>query len=215
MRNKETIVLVGIVVFIICGSGVFFFLGSQKKFFSPLPGQQKQQSQENKIPSTTLKEYIDSSGLQFSYPEDINLFRKEDTDDTTYAHIQITSKGLAGSILVKAYDDKSSSLDSLIKENKKLADFQGSAKDMSLAGIAARQITTNDSVVTAALDTGVAFMIEVFPQSDKAYWLSAYNTIVKTFSFSSQTQDSPVDAAGSTAAGAGEDVIFEGEEIVE
>lgn len=199
----------GVIVLVV---GSYYVFSRQQDISSPLPVEEwKRQDQEEKIPSLTLKDYSDDSGFAFRYPDDLTVSRKDVTDNTLYAYIQITSEGHPGSILVRVYDDKNPSLDSWIASNKKLADYVASVKDITLADIAARQIKTNDSVVTAALDQGVLFAIEVFPQNEKAYWLAAYNSIVETFAFASAQSSSGSNQGGPTS----DDVIFEGEEVVE
>lgn len=207
--SKQVLVAGAILVVISIAAGLFFFtrLGSQKENVSPIPDKENRSIQ----PSESLLEYADESGFSFSYPDNISLARQEVDDNAVYAQLALTSPDASGSILIRVADSTDASLASWMSDNKKLMPFLAAQKDVTLAGMKALQIKTNDSVITAALDQGVLFTIEVFPKKNEAYWLPSYAAIVESFAFASPPSTS---ASGQGAGGDGE-VIFESEEIIE
>lgn len=205
MRKPLVLALVGVGLVALVIGGVKV-LTNKKQLATPSTSQTIQT-----LPSKTLTEYTDSSGISLNYPDDLIISASKDLDDTTYAQIQITSAAYPGSIMIRAADDKAKTLVSWISQNSKLASVE-SSQDIKLAGLLAKKLVTNDSIVTAALDSGVIFTVEVFGQKNQAYWVDAYNTIIGSFTI--VVPEAP--AAPSTNSTSGDDdVIFEGEEIIE
>src|SRR3989344_4122962 len=115
MRKQVVIAVGGIVLIVLAVFGAFFL--NNRKQAAPQSAKQV----EVVLPSTTLAEFTDSSGISFSYPDDLSVSASKNLDDTTYAQIQVTSIDYPGSIIVRAADETIASLDTWIKGNAKLA----------------------------------------------------------------------------------------------
>jgi hypothetical protein len=159
-------------------------------------------------PSSKTKEYIDSSGFTFSYPDDLTIETKE-VDKTAYSNLELTADDVEGLISIQVADTMAASVDAIIKKNKDLS--ATAVKKVTLAGLDARQYKLNDQFITLALDNGVLFTLIAHIQENEPYWQLVYAKIIETFAF---TPAPPVDTSATTGGGE-EEVIFEGEEIIE
>lgn len=138
--------------------------------------------------SKTLKIYTDPSGFSFSYPDNLSLINHEATSSATYADIELTAKGLFGSLNLKITDSKAFTPAQTAKETK-------------LGSLKAYELASNNKLVLAAFDQGILFTIE----SDKDnLWKEVYQKVKEDFAFSSPPVTSSDDS-----------VTFEGEEVVE
>lgn len=207
MRKPVVLAAVGIVLVVLAILGAFF-LNNRKK----ATPQRTEQTVDAALPSTTLAEFTDSSGISFRYPDDLSVSASKNLDDATYAQIQITSIDYPGSIIVRAADETASSFDIWIKGNAKLASAK-SSQDAKLADLIAKKFVTTDSTLTAVLDQGVLFTVEVFPQKNQAYWNSAYDTLISSFTIV-VPQAAPTTSSTNDTAST-DDVVFEGEEVIE
>lgn len=182
--------------------GVFYTTQSKKTISS--------QPLENKIdfvekePSKTLKVYTDSAGFSFKYPQDIQVSKKDTTNDATaYANLEISSSQAKGSISVKVLDTKLKSIEDWFLENKLTV-----AKEIKIGEIAGKEANMNNKITAAALDRNVLFTIEVDSQNQK-YWVDIYQTVLSSFNFVPQQASSPQSSDSSP-----DDVILQ-EETVE
>lgn len=201
------VVILGIIVII---AGIYFI--QSKKTVSPISSKpvQIQKIAVDKEPSKTLKDYLDESGFSFKYPDDIDISKQDSSDTITYADLILTSKTAIGQIEIKVQDTKANSLKDWIMESKDLSSLE--SKAIKLGSLDASEIASIDKIVAVAVDQKIVFIIDVSREKDKNYWKSVYDSILSSFAFSnpqsssvSQTQD----------AGVSDDVIDEGEEIVE
>ncbi len=169
---------------------------------NPTSGSTTSQLNETKEikPSETLKEYTDPSGFTLSYPDNLSLTKKDITDESTYADIQLTSKEVSGSLNLKISDSKFTTLEDWLKLNR------GTPKEVQLGSLKGMEVITQDRLLLGALDNGVFFNIEM-PLVEKDFWMKVYNKVLTNFSFVSP------ETANSTGASTS-DVTFEGEEVV-
>jgi len=154
-------------------------------------------------PSTTLKTYSDPSGFSFSYSDNLSLLNNDLKDSNSYAELQLTAKGVNGSLILKITDSKLASLDEWAKLNKTDTD---TAKEVKLGNLKALEITTKDKLLLGSLDQGILFIIEVPTEKNKDFWMEVYNKLLTDFSFAPPTQ---ADVSSSN------EVTFDGEESVE
>lgn len=154
------------------------------------------QNDQNKLPSPTLKEYTDESGFFFTYPDDLSLTRNE-TDESTYADITLSSKELAGSLSFRIEDSKVSS------------NSPDAIQEVKLGKLAASEKKDKDRLVLTAYDSGVLFTLEVAFEGKEQFWTHVYEKIRSSFSFHQETQNND------SSQGSVSDVQFEGEEIIE
>lgn len=159
------------------------------------------------VPSETFKEYFDPSGFTFSYPDNLSIVKKDLEDNNTYADLQLASKEVNGSLLLKISDSSFATLDDWLKLNQ--AATQAS-KEVKLGNLKAVEVKTNDRLLLGALDKGVFFSIEV-PLIEQDFWMKVYNQVLTDFSFTApETVASEGNINDSST-----DVVFEGEDVVE
>lgn len=194
--NKKIILLLVIVVLVI---GMLFFLTRSNK---PLTSPQSIQTTKI-IPAETLIEYSDPSGFTFSYPDNLSLSKNNIEDDSTYADIQLSSKEVNGSLNLKITDSKFKSLDEWLNLNKSAS--KEAPKEVKLGNLKALEVKLADRLLMGALDQGVLFTIEM-PRVEEDFWMKVYDKILSSFSFV---------AAETTTSDSTEEIIFEGEEVIE
>lgn len=158
------------------------------------------------LPSETFNEYSDESGFSFSYPDNISIEKKEVEDNSTYANLQLNSKDVNGSLTLNISDTKITTLDEWVKKNTTSL----TPKETKLGNLKALEITLSDRLLLGALDQGVLFTIEM-PLVEKDFWMKVYQGVLKDFSFAPPAQE----AAQGSSNTLGDDVAFEGEEVVE
>lgn len=163
---------------------------------SPQTGQQEKV--ERLQLSETFKVYTDPSGFSFSYPDNLSLLNNEIEDKNTYADILLSANGINGSLILKIADSKFKSIDEWVKANLTGSD---SPKEVKLGSLKALEIKLNDRLLLGVLDQGVLFTIEM-PLVEEDFWMKIYNKMLADFSFGNV---SPLS----------DEVIFEGEEVVE
>lgn len=195
--TKKSILILGLVILFVVIT--FLVLNPIRNPLSKSPSGQQSTAKEI-TPSETLKEYTDPSGFTLSYPDNLSLTKNDITDESTYADIQLTSKEVSGSLNLKISDSKFATLDEWLKLNK------GTPKKVQLGSLTGMEIVTQDRLLLGALDKEVFFSIEM-PLIEKDFWMKVYNKVLTSFAFAS-----PQSASTDTSSN---DVIFEGEEVVE
>lgn len=153
-------------------------------------------------PSETFKVYSDPSGFTFDYPDNLSL-TKNDLTDATFADLQLSAKGVEGSLILKVTDSKFLSAESWAKSIK---DIEGQPKEVKLGNLRALEVKTASGIKLASIDQGVIFSIDV---SQNDFWMKVYNKVLADFSFAPPAQDN------TSLSGTSDDVSFEGEEVVE
>jgi len=210
MNKKVAVGVIAIVVVII-----FFMVRASHRpneQTTPLPDTQQEQTTngDQTVPSD-LKTYSDPSGFKFNYPVDLTVNSKKETDQSIYSSLEITSSKKQGDISIKIIETSITKIDDWFKQKKiKTSDL----KTVKLADLEAKQAQINGELITAAIDQGALIVITANYQMDKDFWLKANEKVIGSFAFvnpaSSQTSDT-----SDSSSGGGDDVIFEGEEIVE
>ncbi len=202
---KKT-VLLGLVGFIIIASGIWWFWPHQKistRLNNPL-------SKKEITPSETMIDYQDPSGFSFAYPDNISItnhLTEENADPTAYADLQLYSKDKSGSLSLRITDTTQSTLSAWLKDNNIAENNQPQSTMLGL--LPAWQVKTNDHLLLGAIDHGVLFTLEM-PLIEQSFWQPIYDKVVNNFSF---IAPETVSASGSTSGD--DEILFEGEEVVE
>lgn len=197
--NKKVILILVVAIGLAIGILLILFRNQKVALENPL-----ETATVVKIaPSDTFIEYSDPSGFSFSYPDNLSLDKKETIDESTYADLQLSAKGVNGSLSLKIVDSKFKTIDEWIKSNQ--TSSSQAPKEVTLGNLEALEITLNDRILTGALDQGVLFTIEM-PKIEEEFWMKVYQKILESFSFAAPQPEN----VGST-----DDVVFEGEEVVE
>lgn len=208
MDKRVMFIIASILGIISVGGGIgYYFLNQQQ---TPAVSQVVIPTPTPVMPSATLKDYIDSSGFTFQHPDDTTVTTNE-TDTITYADLVLTNPLVSGSITARVQDTKLKSLDAWVKQNEATV-AAGIVKEVQLGSLQAREITMEDKILTVAVDQKILFTIEVIPQTEKNYWENVYNTLLTSFNFVTPQQST---STTDTSASSLDDVIFEGEEVVE
>lgn len=155
-------------------------------------------------PSKTLKSYTDPSGFTFNYPDNLSLINNEATSSSTYTDINLIQKDINGSLNLKIVDTKFKSLDEWLKSTS-----SQNSKEVKLGNLKALEVTNNDKILVAALDSGVLFTLEVPFADQKDFWMNVYSKVSEGFSFASPSANTAPQVDNSS------DVSFEGEEVVQ
>ncbi len=211
MKQKIIFGSLGIIILI----ALVFFLFSQKKSVSPTVSNDLK-SNETVIhsPAAESKSYTDPAGFKFNYPKDLDVTAKKITDDSVYTDLEIKSKDGTGEATIKAVDSNLVKIDDYFKD-KKTSSFSRGISKLKLADIDARQYQVNSQIITVALDQGVLFTITTnLPAEKKDYWQKTNSILISSFAFVTPQNNTSIDTDSSPEGGE-EDVIFEGEEVVE
>ncbi len=194
---KKKIVLGGLVFFLAAAilGGIFISLKLKK---TSEVGEEKESVTSEVLPAEKLNEYVDGSGFTFRYPENVVVQSQKEPAPSVYSDLTLSSEKVSGGLSLKVSETK---ITSLVKTNEP-------EKEITLGGLAGREIKTEKGLSAAVLDQGVLFSIEVDFGNNKNFWEKVYGTLLSNFSFSQAS------AAGEAAVSGGE-VIFEGEEIID
>ncbi len=169
------------------------------------------QSKKDITPSETLIDYQDPAGFSFAYPDNVSLtnnLTSENADTSAYADLQLYSKEKSGSLSLRITDSTQASLSGWLKDNNISENNQPSS--MMIGTLPAWQVKTSDHLLVGALDHGVLFTLEM-PLIEQTFWQPVFDKVVSNFSFiapeAATTQG--------TTSGGDDEIMFEGEEVVE
>lgn len=200
-------VLIGLGAFILILGGLWWFWPHQKIS----TGLNNPLAKKEIIPSETSIEYTDPTGFSFLYPDNLsvtNNLTSENPDPNAYADLQIFSKDKSGSLSLRITDTKLATISAWLKENN-ISD-SNTPIEKKLGNLNALEVKTSDRLLLGALDQGILFTIEL-PLIEQPFWNEVYNKVLADFSFISPETAS----AGNITQSSGDEVIFEGEEVVE
>lgn len=209
MSRKVVLLISGFIA--VMGLIVVLLINVTKKesTTSPVVENKKESVDDVQVLSETLKEYIDSSGFKFKYPDNFSVSTANQIGENVYSSLTLSSADIEGktSILVEATNAKS--LDDWLLQNAKTMSDKELQK-VKLADLDARQYEKDGKIVTIAYDTGVLFSITTDLKPQKEAMLKVNQTILASFAF-----QPPAESAEATSESSEGDVIFEGEETVE
>lgn len=162
-------------------------------------------------PSDTFIDYSDPSGFNFSYPDNLSLTNNmsgETPDPDAYADLQLFSKDKSGSLSLRITDTKLATISAWLKENNISDTNQPTEK--KLGDLNAFEVKTTDHLILASIDQGILFTLEM-PLLEQPFWNQVYNKVLADFTFiKPDTTSSQFNTQIS-----GDEVVFEGEEVVE
>lgn len=210
--SRNTLILAVVSVLLIVGV-IGFFLLNPNKGKSPLSAPE---SAKEVTPSSTYIDYADPSGFSFSYPDNVSIANRisenEDlaVDPDAYADLQLFSKDKSGSVNLRIADTNFKTLEEWKKDNGIAEEVQGSEK--MLGQLKASEFKTSDRLFLASIDQGVLFTVEM-PLVEEVFWNQVYDKVVSGFVF--EVPEVEIATTGGGAVSAGDEVIFEGEEVVE
>lgn len=161
-----------------------------------------------------LATWDDPNGFSFQYPKSLKL-NSHDEDTVNYAHIEFTSVGHPGSVIVWGKDlpaqagTKAADAAAWVKGEKTIAGAP--VLDTTMGGKSGKKVmveTPKKQIIAAVVDEGVVFYVEGNLE-DSEYWTNVHFTISSTFEF---TYNKP--ATNKSSAGTQEEYADE-EEVIE
>ncbi|MBI2022637.1 hypothetical protein HYS97_02225 [Candidatus Daviesbacteria bacterium] len=207
--SKKTLLLAAILAASALG-GVFIYSSQKNNLANPISNINI--TPKNAKPSQTFIEYADPAGFTFSYPDNLSISKTEIEDQSTYADLQLFSKEVDGSVNLKIADSKFKSLGEWFKQNQ--IPSSNTPIEKKLGNLKALEVKTADRLYLGALDQGVLFTVEV-PLVEQDFWLKVYDKVLADFTFGSPEVANSAESAGSQPTNSSNDVVFEGEEVVE
>lgn len=206
--NKKLALIALILAGVMAVSWKYIFLQKKAAFSTPQSeGQiQPRLNRGQLLVSKTVKEYTDPSGFSFNYSDNLSLTNNEIKSERTYADIKLSMKELEGDISIVISDSSFNKLEDWALANSVESSTVTEAK---LGNLKASEMLNTDRLILGALDQGVLFTVEVKFGDSKDFWMEAYNKILEEFTFAASTAN-----AETTTAISSEEVIFEGEEVV-
>jgi hypothetical protein len=209
--NTKTLILVVVVVVLVVGAGLYFF--TQPKNLKPLADAASETPKEV-TPSKTFIDYSDPAGFSFSYPDNVSISNRASEIDTVidpdaYADLQLFSKDKSGSLNLRIADSKFKTIQDWIKDQG--LPENTTPVEKKLGELTAYEVRTSDRLMLGALDQGILFTVDM-PLIEEPFWMEVYNKVTGEFAFAA-----PEAATTQTSAAVspGDEVIFEGEEVVE
>ncbi len=126
----------------------------------------------------------DPAGFTVSYPEGL-IMNKHDEDAVNYAHVEFTSPGKPGSMIIWVKDIPPGVSDTGTWVKKDASLSAGSALDTTLGGQAAQKIllaTSPKKEIIGSVYDNALFYIEV-ALDDGGFWQSTTDSMVQSFVF--------------------------------
>lgn len=203
MSKKRVVIIIAGVLTVVIAS--YFF-------FKPSPKKPTEIQEQEFALSKKTKTFIDPSGFKFSYPENLLLETKENKNENDYSSLEILSEDIEGNSAITVTETDITTVDqwlklSNVKVNKK------SRQKVKLGDLNAERIEANNKLYAVAIDQGILFLIVTDLTEEKKHWVLIHDQIVKTFAFSPPEAQPATDSSGD--GGVDEEVIFEGEEVIE
>lgn len=204
--NKKLALITLILAGVMAVSWKYIFLQKGSSFTTPQSDNQLPSLGKSQLSvSKTVKEYTDQSGFSFNYPDNLSLTNNEIKSERTYADIKLSMKELEGDISIVISDSSFNKLEDWALANSVESSTVTEAK---LGNLKASEMLNTDRLILGVLDQGVLFTVEVKFGDSRDFWMEAYNKILEEFTFVIPTANSI------STANFSEEVIFEGEEVV-
>lgn len=205
-QNMKKEIVLGLGLAALVGIGIFLLNPSNQKDSLVIPLTNQLEQTKKILPSETLIDYQDPSGFTLSYPDNLSITKNDIEDENTYADIDLTTKGVNGSLSLKISDSKFKTIEEWLNLNKEAA-IQP-PKEVKLGSLTGMEVKLNDRLLLGVLDKGVFFDIEI-PLVEEDFWMKVFEKVLVSFSFvSPESASSQIDTSSDAVA-------FEGEEVVE
>lgn len=204
------IVLILIVIGAIAIASVMILVSQNKTTVTPVSESSDLKSNTEISSTPNLKDYIDPSGFSFSYPAELEISSEENLAPVSYAKLILTFPETGAAIDIHVADSKEKSVKEIIKKRG----VKGETKKINLADIDGLQYKIATQVATLALDEGVLFEITLNKANKSDEFDSIYNDLIASFVFEKPDTSAPQQQEPAINSSS-EDVVFEGEELIE
>ena len=159
--------------------------------------------------STKTKNFSDPSGFKFEYPENLTPETIDKKDPDYYSSILLKDKSKTGKMTINLTSTKYTTVEEWAKNNKEIAN---NSIDTMLADLEAKKISSSGKLMIVAVDVETLISLTAdFPNEETEYWNSTVKTVADSFEF----EQPAVQNVTSQSESSTDDVVFEGEEIIE
>lgn len=207
--SKKVLIIGGIVIVIIIGVLAFVFIKPKNKVASDISeGSEQAASDFSEEDATPDVLYEDSSGFSIKHPKSITVedITPEEKDTPFYTLLDL-KRGSEG-ITVAFKDTEYKTVDEMLEKDPNAPKNTSLVGASSMAGIAVSQYSYSfegkEKLLSIAIDKGILYLIE--GPKDNGFWEKTHNLVISTLAFAGSTPQ---------AASAGENVIYEAEEVIE
>lgn len=155
--------------------------------------------------------YEDSSGFKFDYPDSIKIKTQTKTDPDYYTSLELNGTDYNGKLTIDVTATKYPTLNDWIKNNKEIAN---TAKSGKLGELEAKRIETSGKIMIVSVDLETLFTVTAtFPKNEQSFWNETVNLISSSFEFVRPEEE--ISGQNDSAPVVEDDVVFEGEEVIE
>ncbi len=194
---KKLWIVTGVLVVGVVAGGLFVFSKNNSRVISP------GEVVSTPTPAVEMTTWDDPAGFSFQYPKDLSVNNHEEDNDN-YAHVELTSKEHPGNIIVWVSDLPKgvTTLDSWVKKIYSTS----MTLDTMLGGETAKKVLVSSpsaKLIVGTVSDGLLFYVEG-TLTDKPYWQTVEDGIVKSFAF---TPDTSTAASGQAESVDEEEVV--------
>lgn len=202
MQKKVLIIFMGVTGVALLAIGGFLFFRSEKEVITESPVSETSSSVVTPTPALKSLLWNDPAGFTFNYSESLKI-NSHPEDKINYSHLEITSPGKSGQILIMAQDTKFKNISEWEKGRAGL--------EATLGGKPARKINyPSGNVSVGVIDSAILFTIALEPAEDASFWQKPFEEITSSFAFWYPT---PKPAANQSSTGSSD--VIEEEEVIE
>lgn len=198
--NKKVGIALMLLAVVLAGAAVW--LVSKDQQAKSADSKQLTTVEPTAVPAT-IKEYRDPAGFLFQYPDTLTVTVGDGKDSTVYSQLTLTTEDGKGDISITVHEKKA-----------EVMPTPTSIKKVKLGALDAEERVLDKRVVTVATDQGVTFEIAAPYPLTGTPWEAAYQKILSSFDFY-QPETVAAPATDSGGAPAEDEVVFEGEEIIQ
>lgn len=218
--SKWVIIGISAVILTLVAGGIIYYLGSKDKdSYTGVPKLfnliQKNGSSGSQAGAETKKDeektYEDASGFSFKYSKDLTAGDVTPGDNAYYSVVSV-KKG-SQELKITTKDVSYSSLEDWLSKDKDAPKGTTLVGAVTLSGISAKQYVYGSRLITAAVDKKILFTIDSL--RDPNLWDKVHDRIVSSFTFVNPEATPVPGSSGSGSSGAGDNAIYETEEVVE
>lgn len=204
--------LIGLLIIVVVVIGGIIVLTSKetKEISSPVAKKQTVTTSSPTVAFAKLEIYKDPSGFEFEYPDSVEIKKDANSDQFVYSSVKVISPKKLGGIQITVTSTTLKNKDEWLK-SEKLSIPAVKIENVKLADLDAYRFEKQKKIITATVDTETLFLFTVDPREDKDFWSAVNNKITSSFSF--QAPEAPADNSSGTSSS--DEVILEGEEVIE
>lgn len=207
--SKKVLIIGGVTLAVIAAISSFVFIKPKSKETSDITSGSEQAasafSDEEATPDVL---YEDGSGFSLKHPASITVedVTPEEEDSPFYTLLDLKRESEGINVAFK--DTEYKTVDEMLEKDPNAPKNTSLVGASSMAGIAVSQYAYTfegkEKLLSVTIDKGILYLIE--GPKDNGFWEKTHNLVISTLAFAGSTPQ---------AASAGENVIYEAEEVIE